>query len=193
MVDEGLPIALGAEEMSRRKDGGSQNLVFSSLQTTLDGVKERREISYWIDQDFANVRNLCVDCAASIAVRTANRLYKMPCVVTQKHFADHTKAVALYRRERNMTKAEIDRTKDANPPAVARLEMESVNARYGIFPSAEAAIAAAVHSSACEGRTVPPNEIEDLRRVVRGEISREDLIEKYVEETLAEQKARDCG
>ena len=92
-----------------------------------------------------------------------------------------------------MTKAGIDRTKNSNQSAVARLEMESVNARYGIFSDAEAAIAAAVHSSACEGRTVPSNEIEDLRRVVRGEISREGLIKKYVDEALAEQEARKRG
>ena len=61
----------------------------------------------------------------------------------------------------------------------------------GFFPTAEAAIAAAVHTSACEGRTVPANEVEDLWKMVRGEISRQDLIKKYVAEALAKQEARD--
>ena len=101
------------------------------------------------------------------------------------NFAKHTEDPVLDRRERDVLQAEAARAKTATPSAV--------QARYGIFPDAEAAIAAAVHSSACEGRTVPSNEIEDLRRVVRGEISREELIKKYVDEALAEQEARDRG
>lgn len=66
---------------------------------------------------------------------------------------------------------------------------DGVGGRYGIFPSAEAAIAEALHTSACEGRTVPANEVEDLWKVVRGEISRQDLIKKYVAEALAKEEA----
>lgn len=90
-----------------------------------------------------------------------------------------------------MTQAKVTRVKSAISPAVPRLEMKPRKTHYGIFPSAEAAIAEAVHSSACEGRTVPPEEIENLRKVVRGEISREELIEQYVAEALAKQEARD--
>lgn len=71
------------------------------------------------------------------------------------------------------------------------LTLKPAKQRYGIFPSAEAAIAAAVHTSACEGRTVPANEVEDLWKMVRGEISRQDLIKKYVAEALVKQEARD--
>ena len=99
LVDSGLSAGLGKEDLSKGEESGSQNLVFSSLQTTLDGVKERREISYWIDQDFANVRNLCVDCAASIAVRTANRLYKMLQDVAAKNLpADEKLMTFIYTR-----------------------------------------------------------------------------------------------
>lgn len=68
---------------------------------------------------------------------------------------------------------------------------KQVKQRYGIVPGAEAAIAAAVHTSACEGRTVPAEEVEDLWKLVRGEVSREELIKKYVAEALAKQKARE--
>ena len=71
------------------------------------------------------------------------------------------------------------------------LTLKPAKQRYGIFPSAEAAIAAAVHTSACEGRTVPANEVEGLWKMVRGEISRQDLIKKYVAEALVKQEARD--
>ncbi len=71
------------------------------------------------------------------------------------------------------------------------LTLKPVKQQYGIFPSAEAAIAAAVHTSACEGRTVPANEVEDLWKIIRGEISRQDLINKYVAEAFAKQEARD--
>ena len=123
-------------------------------------------------------------------------LYKMAlniCSYLQMNFAKHTEDPVLDRRERDVLQAEAARAKTATPSAVARFEKQPGKARYGIFPDAEAAIAAAVHSSACEGRMVPPDEIEDLRRVVRGEISREDLVKKYVDEAHAEQEARDRG
>lgn len=106
------------------------------------------------------------------------------------NFAKHTEDPVLDRRERDVMQAEAARAKTATPSAVARFEKQPGKARYGIFPDAEAAIAAAVHSSACEGRTVPPEEIENLKKVIRGEISREELIRKCVDEARAKQEAR---
>lgn len=118
-----------------------------------------------------------------------------------------------------MTQLEVARAMATSQPAIARLEkrllegadvsvsvleryaaaiglsiewtLKPVKARYGIYPSAEAAIAAAVFSSACEGLATPSNEIENLRRVARGEISGEDLIKQYIAEAIAKQKERD--
>lgn len=159
----------------------------------------------WVGRQ-RKTRNILLDqsgfrqCAESMhrvdGVYRGASLYKMDlniCSYPQMNFARHTEDPVLDRRERDVTQAEAARAKTATPSAVARLEKQPVQARNGIFPDAEAAIAAAVHSSACEGRTVPSNEIEDLRRVVRGEISREELIKKYVDEALAEQEARDRG
>ena len=69
------------------------------------------------------------------------------------------------------------------------LTLKPVQARYGIYPSAEDAIDAAVFSSACEGLETPPEEIENLRKVARGEISGEDLIKQYMAEAAAKQEA----
>ena len=134
------------------------------------------------------------------------------------NFATHTSAMVFYRKEHGLSQTEVARAM-ATQSAVARLEkrlltgadvtlsalqryaeaiglsieltLKPVKQRYGFFPTAEAAIAAAVHTSACEGRTVPANEVEDLWKMVRGEISRQDLIKKYVAEALAKQEARD--
>lgn len=123
------------------------------------------------------------------------------------------------RKERGMTQADVAQAMGTTRSAVASLEKRLLSGacvsefalkkyaaavdltnertgkpgktRYGIFPDPEAAIAEAVHTSACEGRTVPPEEINNLRKVVRGEISREELIRKYVDEALAKQEARD--
>ena len=128
--------------------------------------------------------------------------------------------MVFYRKEHGLSQTEVARAMATTQSAVARLEkrlltrrqtspyllsngmrkaiglsieltLKPVKQRYGIFPTAEAAIAAAVHTSACEGRTVPANEVEDLWKMVRGEISRQDLIKKYVAEALAKQEARD--
>lgn len=134
------------------------------------------------------------------------------------NFATHTSAMVFYRKEHGLSQTEVARAMATTQSAVARLEkrllgadvtlsalqryaeaiglsieltLKPVKQRYGIFPTAEAAIAAAVHTSACEGRTVPANEVEDLWKMVRGEISRQDLIKKYVAEALAKQEARD--
>lgn len=131
----------------------------------------------------------------------------------------HTSAMVFYRKEHGMTQLEVARAMATSQPAIARLEkrllegadvsvsvleryaaaiglaiewsLKPVKARYGIYPSAEAAIAAAVFSSACEGLATPSNEIENLRRVARGEISGEDLIKQYIAEAIAKQKERD--
>ena len=130
------------------------------------------------------------------------------------NFATHTSAMVFYRKEHGLSQTEVARAMATTQSVVARLEkrlltgsalqryaeaiglsieltLKPVKQRYGFFPTAEAAIAAAVHTSACEGRTVPANEVEDLWKMVRGEISRQDLIKKYVAEALAKQEARD--
>ena len=140
-------------------------------------------------------------------------------ILTAMNFATHTSAMVFYRKEHGLSQTEVARAMATTQSAVARLEkrlltgadvtlsalqryaeaiglsieltLKPVKQRYGIFPSAESAIAAAVHTSACEGRTVPANEVEDLWKMVRGEISRQDLIKKYVAEALAKQEARD--
>lgn len=140
-------------------------------------------------------------------------------ILTAMNFATHTSAMVFYKKEHGLSQTEVARAMATTQSAVARLDerlltgadvtlsalqryageiglnteltLKPFKQRYGIFPSAEAAIAAAVHTSACEGRTVPINEVEDLRKIVRGEISRQDLIKKYVAEALAKQDARD--
>ena len=140
-------------------------------------------------------------------------------ISTAMNFAAQTSAMVFYRKERGLSQTEVARAMATTQSAVARLEkrlltgadvtlsalqryaeaiglsieltLKPVKQRYGFFPTAEAAIAAAVHTSACEGRTVPANEVEDLWKMVRGEISRQDLIKKYVAEALAKQEARD--
>ena len=103
------------------------------------------------------------------------------------NFATHTSAMVFYRKEHGLSQTEVARAIGLS----SELTLKPVKQRYGIFPTAEAAIAAAVHTSACEGRTVPANEVEDLWKMVRGEISRQDLIKKYVAVALAKQEARD--
>lgn len=140
-------------------------------------------------------------------------------ILIAMNLATHTSAMVFYRKEHGLSQTEVARSMATTQSAVARLEkrlltgadvtlsalqryagaiglsieltLKPVKQRYGIFPSAESAIAAAVHTSACEGRTVPANEVEDLWKMVRGEISRQDLIKKYVAEALAKQEARD--
>ena len=137
------------------------------------------------------------------------------------NFAAQASAMVFYRKERGLSQTEVARAMGTTQSAVARLEkrllrgadvtlsaleryagaiglsiewtLQPVKQPYGIFPDAEAAVAAALHTSACEGRTVPANEVEDLWKIVRGEISRKDLIKKYVAEALAKQEARDLS
>lgn len=124
--------------------------------------------------------------------------------------------MVYYRKGHGLTQAEVARAMATTQSAVARLEkrllegvdvtlsaleryaaavglsiewtLKPVQARYGIYPSAEDAIDAAVFSSACEGLQTPPEEIENLRKVARGELSGEDLIKRYISEAVAKQE-----
>ena len=94
------------------------------------------------------------------------------------NFATHTSAMVFYRKEHGLSQTEVARAMATTQSAVARLEkrlltgadvtlsalqryaeaiglsieltLKPVKQRYGFFPTAEAAIAAAVHTSACE-------------------------------------------
>lgn len=61
--------------------------------------------------------------------------------------------------------------------------------RFGFYESAEEALASVVHSSLCEGLVTPPEDIENLLRVARGEITTEELIRRYIDEALAKKDA----
>ena len=92
------------------------------------------------------------------------------------NFATHTSAMVFYRKEHGLSQTEVARAMATTQSAVARLEkrlltgadvtlsalqryaeaiglsieltLKPVKQRYGIFPTAEAAIAAAVHRHA---------------------------------------------
>lgn len=64
-------------------------------------------------------------------------------------------------------------------------KLKPIKSHYGIFDNADDAIAFAVHSSACEGLTTPQSDIENLKKVARGEISGDELIKRYIAEALA--------
>ena len=49
--------------------------------------------------------------------------------------------------------------------------------RFGFYESAEEALASVVHSNLCEGLVTPPEDIENLLKVARGEITTEELID----------------
>lgn len=81
--------------------------------------------------------------------------------------------------------------------ACAARERKAVKKDFGFYESAEEALASVVHSSLCEGLVTPPEDIENLLKVARGEITTEELIRHYIEEALAK-KATDetdgrCG
>lgn len=99
-------------------------------------------------------------------------------ILTAMNFATHTSAMVFYRKEHGLSQTEVARAMATTQSAVARLEkrlltgadvtlsalqryagaiglsieltLKPVKKRYGIFPSAEAAIAAAVHTSATD-------------------------------------------
>ncbi len=59
----------------------------------------------------------------------------------------------------------------------------------GLFDSAADAIKFAVHSSACEGMTTSDEEIKNLWRLARNEITADELIKQYIDEAIAEDRA----
>ena len=125
----------------------------------------------------------------------------------------HTAAMVSYRKKHGITQSDDAHTMLISQPAVARLEQRLSNGadvtlsvleryaaavglaiewtlnplkpRYGIFRNAQDAVAFAVHSSACEGLETPQSDIENLKRVARGEISGQELIDQYIAEALA--------
>ena len=125
-----------------------------------------------------------------------------------------TSSLVFYRKDSGLTQRDVANAMSITQSAVARLEQrllsdEDVNLktleRYadalgisihlcfnpitpkkGLFASAKEAIEFAVHSSACEGMTTPPEDIENLWRLARGEISAEALINKYIDEAIEE-------
>lgn len=135
-------------------------------------------------------------------------------------FATHTSAMVSYRKEINLTQADVARKMSTTQSAVARLEKsllgnanvtlsvlerysEAVGlsiqwtlkpkaAQYGIFANADDAVSFAVHSSACEGLKTPKREIEELKKVAHGEISGEELVKQYIAKALSKKdKSRD--
>lgn len=60
----------------------------------------------------------------------------------------------------------------------------------GLFENSDEAIAFAVHSSACEDLTTPPEDIENLRKLSTGEISFDALIKKYIDEAIEESRTK---
>ena len=123
----------------------------------------------------------------------------------------HTSMVVEYRKSKKMTQGEVAQKMATTQSAVARLEKRLLNGedvmlsafqryssalglclqwsvtpqkRYGIFDNAEEAISFAVHSAKCEGMDTPPHEIENLRKLAKGEVCGRELIEQYVRAAL---------
>lgn len=118
-----------------------------------------------------------------------------------------------FRKEQGLTQAEVARKMNTTQSAVARLEksllgdanvtlsvlerysdaiglsiqwtLKPKKKRYGIFATADDAVTFAVHSSACEGLKTPKRDIERLKKVGRGEISADNLIEQYIAKALS--------
>lgn len=58
-----------------------------------------------------------------------------------------------------------------------------------LFDSAANVIKFAVHASACEGMTTSDEDIKNLWRLARNEITADELIKRYIEEAIAEDRA----
>ena len=125
-----------------------------------------------------------------------------------------TSSLVFYRKDSGLTQSDVAIAMSITQSAVARLEQRLLSdadvtfktlERYadalgisihlgfkpktpkkGLFASAKEVIEFAVHSSACEGMTTPPEDIENLWRLARGEISAEALINKYIDEAIEE-------
>ncbi len=128
------------------------------------------------------------------------------------NYTTHTAAMVSFRKEQGLTQAEVARKMNTTQSAVARLEksllgdanvtlsvlerysdaiglsiqwtLKPKKSRYGIFATADDAVTFAVHSSACEGLKTPKRDIERLKKVGRGEISADNLIEQYIAKAL---------
>ncbi len=68
------------------------------------------------------------------------------------------------------------------------LTFEPRRDRRGLFPNAAEAIKFAVHSSACEGMTTPDEDIRNLWRLARKEITADELMRQYIAQALAEDR-----
>lgn len=123
-----------------------------------------------------------------------------------------------YRQKKGFTKKDVALAMDLSEDAVEQLEQAflergdvsiktlegyceavglSVNLtfeprrdRRGLFPNAAEAIKFAVHSSACEGMTTPDEDIKNLWRLARKEITADELMRQYIAEALAEDRKR---
>lgn len=69
------------------------------------------------------------------------------------------------------------------------LSFESGRKGRSLFDSAADAIKFAVHSSACEGMTTPDEDIKNLWRLARNEITADELIKQYIAEAIADDRA----
>lgn len=67
--------------------------------------------------------------------------------------------------------------------------VESGRKCSGLFDNAADAIKFAVHSSACEGMTTSDEDIKNLWRLARNEITANELIKQYIAEAIAEDRA----
>lgn len=123
-------------------------------------------------------------------------------------------SLVFFRKNAGLTQADIATAMSITQSAVARLEKrllsdsdvtlktleryaEAVGIRMhvdfepkahkaGVFSTAAEAINFAIHSSACEGMTTPSEDIDNLWRLARGEISAHTLIQQYISEAIEE-------
>lgn len=71
-------------------------------------------------------------------------------------------------------------------PPFSGAALLKIQDKAGVFSTAAEAINFAIHSSACEGMTTPSEDIDNLRRLARGEISADTLIQQYISEAIEE-------
>ena len=114
-------------------------------------------------------------------------------------------SLVFFRKNAGLTQADIATAMSITQSAVARLEKrllsdsdvtlktleryaEAVGIRMHVDfePKAHKAINFAIHSSACEGMTTPSEDIDNLWRLARGEISADTLIQQYISEAIEE-------
>ena len=108
-------------------------------------------------------------------------------------------SLVFFRKNAGLTQADIATAMSITQSAVARLEkrllsdsdvtlktLEPKAHKAGVFSTAAEAINFAIHSSACEGMTTPSEDIDNLWRLARGEISADTLIQQYISEAIEE-------